>query len=139
MNSGACDEKPTHSRSCNCSTTSRPPLVDVYKKIPSILTQFNTQNDQKISTNKQKIQKPQKSKKSGVWLTSDWSDTCEPCGGGQQYRTIFCDRTSPHNERCDIRQTPITYRECNGVADANEKCFGEWFIGKKLIKKLVYS
>lgn len=53
------------------------------------------------------------------------SDTCT-CGMGQQYRTIFCDRTPPNNERCDMRQTPNSYRECELLDD----CVGEWFIGK---------
>lgn len=45
---------------------------------------------------------------------------------GQQFRTVFCDRTPPNNERCDMRQTPSTYRECEMPDD----CVGEWFIGE---------
>lgn len=52
------------------------------------------------------------------------SNTCS-CGEGQQFRTIFCDRTPPFVERCDMRQTPNTYRECT----EQETCLGEWFIG----------
>lgn len=52
------------------------------------------------------------------------SDTCT-CGIGQQFRTIFCERAHPNNERCDLRQTPNTYREC----EINSDCMGEWFIG----------
>lgn len=45
---------------------------------------------------------------------------------GQQFRTIFCDRTLPNNERCDMRLTPNKYQECEMPDD----CVGEWFIGK---------
>lgn len=53
------------------------------------------------------------------------SNTCS-CGEGQQFRTIFCDRTHPFVERCDMRKTPNTYRECS---TEEQECFGEWFIG----------
>lgn len=54
------------------------------------------------------------------------SEQCSSeCGTGQQFRTVFCDRSPPNTERCDIRLTPNTYRECT----SNAKCEGEWFIG----------
>lgn len=38
---------------------------------------------------------------------------------------MFCDRSPPNTERCDIRHTPNTYRECT----SNVRCQGDWFIG----------
>lgn len=61
------------------------------------------------------------------------SDSCS-CGVGQQFRSIFCDRTAPNIERCDIRQTPNTYRECEAPPANDQSCLGEWFIGKGNIK-----
>lgn len=54
------------------------------------------------------------------------SDQCSSeCGTGQQFRTIFCDRSPPNTDRCNIQLTPNTFRECT----SNAKCVGEWFIG----------
>lgn len=54
------------------------------------------------------------------------SEQCSSeCGTGQQFRTIFCDRSPPYTERCDVRLTPNTFRECT----SNVRCEGEWFIG----------
>ncbi|XP_050084758.1 thrombospondin type-1 domain-containing protein 4-like [Anopheles aquasalis] len=68
------------------------------------------------------------SKKTGVWLTANWSARCSTtCGVGLQTRSIFCDRSSSHNsERCDLRLMPETSRECT----SDRACeFGEWFTG----------
>ncbi|XP_053663428.1 thrombospondin type-1 domain-containing protein 4 [Anopheles marshallii] len=68
------------------------------------------------------------SKKTGVWLTANWSTRCSTtCGIGMQTRSIFCDRSSSVNsERCDLRMMPETSRECT----SNRACeFGEWFAG----------
>lgn len=70
VNSGACDERPISLRSCNC-VKNKNPTLDVYKKNPSLLQSYNTQNDQKIPNNKTKLSKASKSK-NGMWLTSDW-------------------------------------------------------------------
>lgn len=67
-------------------------------------------------------------KKTGVWLTANWSTRCSTtCGIGMQTRSIFCDRSSSINsERCDLRMMPETSRECT----SNRACeFGEWFAG----------
>lgn len=43
-----------------------------------------------------------------------------------QYRTIFCDRSAPNIDRCDLRLTPDTTRQCT----SNAKCgIGDWFVG----------
>lgn len=48
------------------------------------------------------------------------------CGEGVQYRSIFCDRSPPNTDRCDIRLTPDTTRQCT----ATDKCdIGDWFVG----------
>lgn len=49
---------------------------------------------------------------------------------GQQFRTIFCDRSIPNMERCDIRLTPNIYKECINKAPECDR--GSWFIGIKL-------
>lgn len=48
------------------------------------------------------------------------------CGDGTQYRSIFCDRSAPRSERCDIRLTPETTRSCT---DSSKCDVGDWFIG----------
>jgi thrombospondin type-1 domain-containing protein 4 len=127
VNSGACiDERPVSLLPCACTKTTKTTLkneINKYNRLSSIVHQ-NTQNDQKaVSKGKSKAIK---SKKSGIWLTSDWSTCSTECGVGQQFRTIFCERNPPNTERCDIRLTPNIYRECT----SNVKCFGEWFIGE---------
>ncbi|KAG5675697.1 hypothetical protein PVAND_005581 [Polypedilum vanderplanki] len=139
VNSGACNQdQPSSTAPCECVKPLKVHKIEDLKPLsnrnPSKLqSQSNTQSDQKINNihhGKNKT-KPPKSKKIGVWLTSEWSETCSnECGVGQQFRTIFCDRSvSPndrtHIERCDLRQTPNTYRECTNES----KCHGDWFIG----------
>lgn len=59
-------------------------------------------------------------------MKSTRSEQCSSeCGVGQQFRTVFCDRSPPNTERCDVRLTPNTFRECT----SNARCEGEWFIG----------
>ncbi|XP_052863931.1 thrombospondin type-1 domain-containing protein 4 [Anopheles cruzii] len=68
------------------------------------------------------------SKKTGIWLTANWSTRCSTaCGIGLQTRSIFCDRSSSSNfERCDLRLMPETSRECT----SDRACeYGEWFTG----------
>uniref|UniRef100_A0A182IQK8 Uncharacterized protein n=1 Tax=Anopheles atroparvus TaxID=41427 RepID=A0A182IQK8_ANOAO len=74
------------------------------------------------------ISQQAESKKTGVWLTANWSGRCSTsCGIGLQTRSIFCDRSSSRNsERCDLRLMPETTRECT----SDRACeFGEWFTG----------
>ncbi|KFB40988.1 AGAP010003-PA-like protein [Anopheles sinensis] len=74
------------------------------------------------------ISQQAESKKTGVWLTANWSARCSTtCGIGLQTRSIFCDRSSSRNsERCDLRLMPETTRECT----SDRACeFGEWFTG----------
>lgn len=66
-------------------------------------------------------------KKSGIWLASDWNEQCSSeCGDGIQYRSIFCDRSAPNTDRCDLRATPETTRQCTTI---NQCEAGDWFIG----------
>lgn len=48
------------------------------------------------------------------------------CGEGTQYRSIFCDRSIPKSDRCDLRLTPDTTMSCTETARCN---VGDWFIG----------
>ncbi|CRK93983.1 CLUMA_CG007508, isoform A [Clunio marinus] len=128
VNSGACiEDKPISTIPCACVKPSRPSKVETYKhnRQQTTISSRNTQNDQK-TTSRNRTRAPSKSKKSGSWLVSEWSEQCSSeCGAGQQFRTIFCDRSPPHTDRCDIRLTPNTYRECT----SDVRCQGEWFIG----------
>lgn len=48
------------------------------------------------------------------------------CGDGVQYRSIFCDRSTPNVDRCDLRLTPDTTKQCS----SNSHCdVGNWFVG----------
>jgi len=66
-------------------------------------------------------------KRTGTWLTSEWNEACSSsCGSGVQLRTIFCDRSPPNSERCDLRFTPDTARQCS----SEKRCTsGDWFVG----------
>ncbi|CAG9799230.1 unnamed protein product [Chironomus riparius] len=129
VNAGACsEERPQSTLSCECKSfqgkTENPKAIQ-----NSSILQQNTQNDQNIINNRNNKLKMPKSKKSGMWLISDWSEEClgECDHMGQQFRTIFCDRSTPNMERCDIRLTPNIYREC--VNNAPECIEGSWFVG----------
>lgn len=76
VNAGACsEERPIGTTACDCNRYQMKPVkVDsskTYQNI-SIIQHQNTQNDQKIFVNRGNKLKPTKSKKAGVWLTSDW-------------------------------------------------------------------
>lgn len=92
----------------------------------------------------------------GVWLASDWNEQVNKnyfiffhefhflllffflsffriyfkcstkCGEGTQYRSIFCDRSIPKSDRCDVHLTPDITRSCNETARCN---VGDWFLG----------
>lgn len=120
---GACidDEPPTREK-CNCE--SKPPTGK--RQRPTIINRAH--NDMGGARGGKNRQKVQEAKKHGSWITAPWSKECSSvCGMGVQYRSIFCERnTSPNSERCDLRLTPDTTRECS----SNEKCsYGEWFMG----------
>ncbi|KXJ82683.1 hypothetical protein RP20_CCG012017 [Aedes albopictus] len=148
VNSGACmEEQPPASESCDCVKHTKAP-AKVRK--PTVVSHHhhhhqngngnhhnghNTQNDMQItngygrvSLDSSRISQQVESKKTGIWLTADWSQRCSAsCGVGLQTRSIFCDRSSSTNsERCDLRFTPDTTRECT----SNRACeYGEWFAG----------
>lgn len=63
----------------------------------------------------------------GVWLSAEWGAECPAkCGDGVQHRSIFCDRSPPNVERCDLRHTPDTSRKCSTSVECDA---GEWFHG----------
>lgn len=132
---GACidDEPPTREK-CGCNT--KPGR----RQRPTIINRAH--NDMSIGQGRggKNRQKTQEVKKHGTWIATAWSKECSSvCGMGVQYRSIFCERnTSPNSERCDLRMTPDTTRECS----SNEKCaYGEWFMGpwSKVSQCLVIS
>jgi thrombospondin type-1 domain-containing protein 4 len=130
VNSGACVEDEAPERElCECLKQLKTPELEVYKYTPASRKKKKDQDKPRISIiSNNTITKREHVKKAGVWLSSDWTEQCSAvCGVGLQFRSIFCDRNaSPQNERCDLRFTPETTRECL----SDEKCaFGEWFSG----------
>lgn len=70
--------------------------------------------------------------KAGVWLMSDWNQQCsDSCKPGYEVRSIYCDRTPPYTDLCDLRFTPEQKRVCAANADAQNEAKtcpqGEWF------------
>ncbi|XP_055593032.1 thrombospondin type-1 domain-containing protein 4 isoform X2 [Uranotaenia lowii] len=149
VSSGACmEEQPPAAEQCDCSKHFKPPpQQESHKRKPTVINHhshhqhhhnhnnnggFNTQNDMGQGYGGRlpmdRISQRVEAKKTGIWLTADWSDRCSAsCGVGLQTRSIFCDRSSSTNsERCDLRFTPDTTRECT----SDRACeFGEWFAG----------
>lgn len=60
----------------------------------------------------------------GVWMTSNWYSNCTAtCGAGFEYRSIFCDRTLLHSDRCNPTLIPDTVRPCVSKKGCE---IGEW-------------
>lgn len=122
VNSGACIEnQPRAKEKCECLKQLKTPELEIYKHKPTTL-HYALMSEKNVTMHKKN------EKKTGVWLTTDWNEQCSSvCGIGLQYRSIFCERSlTPNSERCDLRFTPDSTRECTN----NEKCaFGEWFVG----------
>lgn len=112
------DDEPSTREKCECGKTK-------VRRPSSIVNRAHGDGTQGKGRVRPKIQE---ARKHGTWLTAMWSEECSAvCGMGVQYRSIFCDRSaSPNSERCDLRITPDSTRECS----SNEKCaYGEWFAG----------
>lgn len=70
----------------------------------------------------------EKNEKAGSWLMSEWSNHCSAeCGIGVEHRSIFCDRSPPNTEPCDLRTTPDTTRFCESERNCDT---GTWFTGR---------
>ncbi|XP_039949291.1 ADAMTS-like protein 3 isoform X1 [Bactrocera tryoni] len=66
--------------------------------------------------------------KAGVWLMSGWNQECSTdCGAGFEHRSIYCDRTPPYTDLCDLRFTPEQKRICSGSQQAEACQYGTWF------------
>ncbi|XP_053694412.1 thrombospondin type-1 domain-containing protein 4 [Sabethes cyaneus] len=148
VSSGAClEEQPPSAEQCECIKHHKPLSVETNKHRPTVINHHHshhhnhhssvhsTQNDMQTTNghNRQnldssRVNQKVEPKKTGTWLTADWSERCSAaCGVGLQTRSIFCDRSSSVNaERCDLRFTPDTTRECT----SDRACeYGEWFTG----------
>lgn len=123
VNNAAClEEEPVTKKICDCPKISRRRphrhRTHAHAKAPEVLIANNT-NQRRIS--------PFQNEKSGIWLVSEWNQQCSvECGTGVEYRSIFCDRSSPNTDRCDLRFTPDSTRPCENEQKCNE---GEWFAG----------
>lgn len=66
--------------------------------------------------------------KAGVWLMSAWNKDCvETCELGYEHRSIYCDRTPPFTDLCDLRHTPEQKRLCSEQEESDECLEGKWF------------
>ena len=121
VNAGACSGRPETSLRCECLSFDKTSMLEVYKQ------QKKPIKHRKSVKVDDKIKNIQDIKQMGTWLTSDWSEQCSTeCGVGSQLRTIFCDRNAQNPDRCDLKATPESTRECTSSA----KCaVGDWFIG----------
>ncbi|XP_055923562.1 thrombospondin type-1 domain-containing protein 4-like [Eupeodes corollae] len=62
--------------------------------------------------------------KTGVWLMSDWNQQCtNEWSSSLEHRSIYCDRTAPYTDVCDLRITPVMSRRCN---QNKKRLVGEW-------------
>lgn len=129
------DDHPPVTRQCECAATALKPSADSYM--------YRTQQQKRVNSIKQRLygmtniaatpvhskrgEAHHAHKKSGVWLAGAWNEQCSSeCGDGVEYRAIFCDRSAPNVERCELRHTPDLTRQCT----SDVKCgVGEWFVG----------
>ncbi|GAB0094710.1 thrombospondin type-1 domain-containing protein 4 [Sergentomyia squamirostris] len=127
---GACvDEQPATTQPCQCSRLVKPSPIEVYKN-PLAPLYYQHGSDNATTPRHPRMQHQhggRKNRRTGIWLVSDWTDSCSvDCGVGVQFRQIFCDRSVPTTDRCEPRLTPDTVQQCT----ADKTCqFGEWFAG----------
>ncbi|XP_055851602.1 thrombospondin type-1 domain-containing protein 4-like [Episyrphus balteatus] len=124
-------DKPVESEECDCPKKIRRKIYsqrpDKSAKIYSRLigSSANVYNSFNQTLGLRKVVKGDQDK-TGVWLMSEWNSQCSnECGsGGLEQRSIYCDRTAPYTDVCDLRITPAMSRRC----DQSKKCLeGEWF------------
>uniref|UniRef100_A0A1L8E3F1 Putative thrombospondin type-1 domain-containing protein 4 n=1 Tax=Nyssomyia neivai TaxID=330878 RepID=A0A1L8E3F1_9DIPT len=130
VNNAACvEDQPISSQSCECSKLVKPPQMEVHKNhLAPLYYQHGLENaTTPRHTRMQHQHVVRRPKKSGVWLVSDWTNSCSvDCGVGVQFRQIFCDRAPPSSDRCDLKFTPDNVQQCISEKSCN---FGEWFAG----------
>uniref|UniRef100_A0A7G3AZL0 Putative thrombospondin type-1 domain-containing protein 4 n=1 Tax=Lutzomyia longipalpis TaxID=7200 RepID=A0A7G3AZL0_LUTLO len=130
VNNAACvEEQPTSRQPCECSKLVKPPQMEVHKNhLAPLYYQHGLENaTTPRHTRMQHQHISRRTRKSGVWLVSDWTNSCSvDCGVGVQFRQIFCDRAPPSSDRCDLKFTPDNVQQCISEKRCN---FGEWFAG----------
>uniref|UniRef100_A0A1A9W6U5 PLAC domain-containing protein n=1 Tax=Glossina brevipalpis TaxID=37001 RepID=A0A1A9W6U5_9MUSC len=71
-------------------------------------------NISSITSQEQRFYRDGQSDKMGVWLMSEWNQQCsQDCSISFEHRTIYCDRTAPYTDLCDIRFAPTQKRTCS--------------------------
>lgn len=121
VNNAACmEEEPQTKKRCDC------PKVGVRRRgHRQRLHEARASEYLVTNSSAQRRYSPYESDKGGVWLMSDWNQHCSvECGSGLEYRSIFCDRSPPNTDRCDLRTTPDTTRVCENEKNCGS---GEWF------------
>lgn len=126
VHEGACvEDAPDVDQSCDCHKSRQGEKTPAPNRPSSIIRHPTNRGHHQNSSVTTMVQR--RHKKAGMWLTSSWMSQCSTeCGIGVQYRSIFCDRSSPNTDRCDQRFTPDTSRQCT----SESKCMvGDWFTG----------
>lgn len=137
VNDASCaDEAPMTREDCECPKYMKTPQLEVYKH-SKLNSHHHTQSEldkirfniHGVSKNSTATQKPiiDRNKNTGLWLSAEWNEQCSTeCGTGIQHRSIFCERGAPNTDKCDLRITPDTTRQCL----SEKKCGGgDWFVG----------
>ncbi|XP_059620455.1 thrombospondin type-1 domain-containing protein 4 isoform X2 [Phlebotomus argentipes] len=133
VNNDACiDQQPSTSRSCECSKLMKPPQMEVHKNhLAPLYYQHGSENATTPRHTRMQHQhsgRRPSSRRAGIWLVSEWTESCSvECGVGIQYRQIFCDRSPPNTDRCDLKITPDNVQQCTSEKRCN---FGDWFAGQ---------
>ncbi|XP_055372103.1 thrombospondin type-1 domain-containing protein 4 isoform X1 [Condylostylus longicornis] len=131
VNTAAClEEEPSRKKRCECpktSTSSRRKhyLNHIHHNRNKHQSRSPVVDNFIMNSSTVAPQKQHDYNKSGTWLVSDWNQHCSAeCGTGIEYRSIFCDRSPPNSDRCDLRFTPDTTRPCENERSCDT---GEWF------------
>lgn len=125
----ACDIAPLSLQACECKTTDNRQKTNKFHSIkhrPHKATHSTSILDN-TNAHKSNHMIDAHPKRSGVWLASSWNEHCSTtCGEGVQYRSLFCDRSLPNFERCELNRTPQVTRHCISHQSCN---VGTWFVG----------
>ncbi|KAL9875216.1 thrombospondin type-1 domain-containing protein 4-like isoform 1-T7 [Glossina fuscipes fuscipes] len=105
-------KKKIHTRSSN-STQKNHSVSKLKPQSLKAAILIRSSNVSTITSEEQRFYRGGLSDKMGVWLKSEWNQQCsEDCSISFEHRTIYCDRTAPYTDLCDIRFAPTQKRTC---------------------------